>query len=109
MHESLGCFTLRRLGSHAVFVATGTGVAQSIFVPKTRRNSCWRVARQIHVDDVGPTIEKKIDALLMNRAQGPAAEVGARLQASLRSRGLRLPVLGSDDTTANRNTSGRSC
>jgi hypothetical protein len=29
MHESLGCFTLRRLGQPAVFVATGTGLVHS--------------------------------------------------------------------------------
>jgi hypothetical protein len=52
--------------------------------------------------DIGLTIEKKIDALLMNRAQGPAGAAGARLRASLQSRGLRLPVLGNDDATANR-------
>jgi LmbE family N-acetylglucosaminyl deacetylase len=62
-----------------------------------------RFQQQVNrIVDVGLTIEKKIDALLMNRAQGPAGEAGARLRASLRSRGLRLPVLGSDDTTANR-------
>lgn len=62
-----------------------------------------RFQQQVNrIVDVGPTIEKKINALLMNRAQGPAGEAGARLRASLRSRGLRLPVLGNDDTTANR-------
>jgi LmbE family N-acetylglucosaminyl deacetylase len=62
-----------------------------------------RFQQQVNrIVDVGLTIEKKIDALLMNRAQGPAGEAGARLRASLRSRGLRLPVLGNDDTTANR-------
>jgi LmbE family N-acetylglucosaminyl deacetylase len=62
-----------------------------------------RFQQQVNrIVDVGPTIEKKIDALLMNRAQGPAGEAGAQLRASLRSRGLRLPVLGNDDTTANR-------
>jgi LmbE family N-acetylglucosaminyl deacetylase len=62
-----------------------------------------RFQQQVNrIVDVGPIIEKKIDALLLNRAQGPAGEAGARLRASLRSRGLRLPVLGTDDTTANR-------
>jgi len=62
-----------------------------------------RFQQQVNrIVDVGPTIEKKIDALLMNRAQGPAGEAGARLRKSLASRGLRLPVLGNDDTTANR-------
>jgi len=62
-----------------------------------------RFQQQVNrVVDIGPTIEKKIDALLMNRAQGPAGEAGTRLRKSLASRGLRLPVLGNDDTTANR-------
>ena len=62
-----------------------------------------RFQQQVNrVVDIGPTIEKKIDALLMNRAQGPAGEAGARLRKGLASRGLRLPVLGNDDTTANR-------
>jgi hypothetical protein len=62
-----------------------------------------RFQQQVNrIVDVGPTIETKIDALLMNRAQGPAGEAGARLRASLASRGLRLPILGDNDTTANR-------
>ncbi len=62
-----------------------------------------RFQQQVNrIVDIGPTVDKKIDALLMNRAQGPAGEAGARLRKSLASRGLRLPVLGNDDTTANR-------
>jgi LmbE family N-acetylglucosaminyl deacetylase len=62
-----------------------------------------RFQQQVNrIVDVSSTIEKKIDALLMNRAQGPAGEAGARLRKSLASRGLRLPVLGNDDSTANR-------
>ena len=55
------------------------------------------------VVDIGSTIEKKVDANLANRAQGPAGESGARLRASLRARNLRLPLLGASDETANRN------
>jgi LmbE family N-acetylglucosaminyl deacetylase len=54
------------------------------------------------VVDIGPTLEKKVDVLLMNKAQGPAGEAGAKLRADLAARKLRLPLLGSDDTTANR-------
>jgi LmbE family N-acetylglucosaminyl deacetylase len=54
------------------------------------------------VVDIGPWIEKKVDALLLNQAQGPAGLAGASLRAQLAERGLRLPLLGSDDTTANR-------
>lgn len=54
------------------------------------------------VVDITGVIERKIDALLVNKAQGPAGNTGARLRASLAERKLRLPILGSDDTTANR-------
>ncbi|MCS6953246.1 MAG: PIG-L family deacetylase [Bryobacterales bacterium] len=52
--------------------------------------------------DISTTIEKKIDVNLVNRAQGPAGENGARLRARLAAQGLRLPLLGNDDHTANR-------
>ncbi len=62
-----------------------------------------RFQQQVNrIVDIGPTIESKIDALLKNRAQGPAGQAGARLRASLVSQSLRLPVLGNDDLTANR-------
>ncbi len=47
-------------------------------------------------------VEKKIDAMVANQAQGPAGNTGARLRASLAARKLRLPDLGNDDATANR-------
>jgi LmbE family N-acetylglucosaminyl deacetylase len=54
------------------------------------------------VVDISSTVEKKVDVLLMNKAQGPAGEAGAGLRASLAERRLRLPLLGDDDVTANR-------
>jgi len=54
------------------------------------------------VVDISAVLEKKIDVLLMNKAQGPAGEAGAKLRAELAARKLRLPLLGSDDRTANR-------
>ena len=54
------------------------------------------------VVDTSETTEQKISALMLNRAQGPAGNHGAELRASLAQRGLRLPVLGADDATANR-------
>jgi LmbE family N-acetylglucosaminyl deacetylase len=54
------------------------------------------------VVDVSTTVERKIDVLLENKAQGPAGEAGARLRKSLEGRGQRLPLLGNDDVTANR-------
>lgn len=54
------------------------------------------------VVDISSVIEKKVAVLLANKAQGPAGETGARLRASLAARKLRLPLLGDDDQTANR-------
>lgn len=53
--------------------------------------------------DISHVVEKKIDANLANVAQGPAGENGAQLRRSLAAQGKRLPLLGSDDRTANRN------
>ena len=55
------------------------------------------------VVDIGPYVEKKIDANLVNKAQGPAGETGARLRRELAARNQRLPLLGDDDRAASRN------
>jgi LmbE family N-acetylglucosaminyl deacetylase len=55
------------------------------------------------VVDIGPQVERKIDLNLENRAQGPAGENGQRLRARLDAQGKRLPLLGDDDVSANRN------
>jgi LmbE family N-acetylglucosaminyl deacetylase len=52
--------------------------------------------------DISSTFETKIDVNLANKAQGPAGENGAKLRAELAAKGLKLPVLGEDDATANR-------
>jgi LmbE family N-acetylglucosaminyl deacetylase len=54
------------------------------------------------VVDIGPQIERKISVNVLNGAQGPAGQSGAQLRRRLASQGLRLPLLGSDDETANR-------
>jgi hypothetical protein len=54
------------------------------------------------VVDIGPFMDKKVDVNRVNKAQGPAGEGGAHLRASLAARKLRLPILGDDDETANR-------
>lgn len=54
------------------------------------------------VVDITGTVEKKIDANIATAAQGPAGQAGAHLRASLAERKLKLPLLGNDDTTANR-------
>jgi hypothetical protein len=47
-------------------------------------------------------IDTKVAANLANRAQGPAGDTGARLRTRLAAEGKRLPMLGGDDATANR-------
>jgi LmbE family N-acetylglucosaminyl deacetylase len=54
------------------------------------------------VVDISSVIDRKVDANLVNKAQGPAGENGAQLRARLARQGKRLPLLGSDDNTANR-------
>jgi LmbE family N-acetylglucosaminyl deacetylase len=54
------------------------------------------------VVDIGPWVERKIDVNIENKAQGPAGENGQRLRARLAAEGRRLPLLGDDDRTANR-------
>jgi len=54
------------------------------------------------VVDTSASIEKKIDCLCANKAQGPAGDAGARWRTRLAAENLRLPLLGNDDRTANR-------
>lgn len=54
------------------------------------------------VVDIGSVIDSKVEVNLANRTQGPAGEEGSRLRARLAAQNLRLPILGSDDETANR-------
>jgi LmbE family N-acetylglucosaminyl deacetylase len=52
--------------------------------------------------DISSTIEKKIDCLCANKAQGPGGTNGAQLRARLAAQNLKIPFLGNDDLTANR-------
>ncbi len=53
------------------------------------------------VVDIGPYIEKKIDAIAACRSQG-GGNLGSELRASLAAQGKRLPLLGDDGRTADR-------
>lgn len=55
------------------------------------------------VVDISSTLEKKIDANLVNVAQGPAGVNGSKLRRALAEKGQKLAVLGGDDRTADRN------
>jgi LmbE family N-acetylglucosaminyl deacetylase len=55
------------------------------------------------VVDIAAWVDRKIDLNLENKAQGPAGEHGQRLRARLEAQGQRLPLLGPDDASANRN------
>lgn len=54
------------------------------------------------VVDIAPYMDKKVAANLANVTQGPAGNNGAALRKRLAARKLRLPILGNDDDTANR-------
>jgi LmbE family N-acetylglucosaminyl deacetylase len=54
------------------------------------------------VVDIGRYIDGKVRANLANVTQGPAGNHGAQLRAKLAAQGKRLPLLGNDDETANR-------
>ncbi len=55
------------------------------------------------VVDIASAMERKIDVNLENKAQGPAGENGARLRQRMEREGRTLPLLGANDTEANRN------
>jgi LmbE family N-acetylglucosaminyl deacetylase len=55
------------------------------------------------VVDISGQVDKKIDVNRANQAKGPGGHLGSRLRAKLAKRNLRLPLLGNDDKTADRN------
>ena len=54
------------------------------------------------VVDISAYMDKKTYANMANVTQGPAGDSGARLRKKLAAQGRRLPILGNDDDTANR-------
>jgi LmbE family N-acetylglucosaminyl deacetylase len=54
------------------------------------------------VVDIGPYIDQKVLVNMANVTQGPAGSQGARLRRTLAEKGRKLPLLGDDDETANR-------
>ena len=54
------------------------------------------------VVDISSTMDQKVLTNVANVTQGPAGHNGAALRARLAKQNLRLPMLGNDDDTANR-------
>ncbi len=55
------------------------------------------------VVDVSRQLDKMVDCNRANVAKGPAGHLGSRLRADLARQGKKLPLLGDDDVTADRN------
>ena len=73
--------------------------------PKTVQDKYYFARRPeiTRVVDISKQIEKKVEANRANVAKGPAGRLGSRLRAELAKRNQRLPLLGDDDITADRN------
>ncbi|MFH1567562.1 MAG: PIG-L family deacetylase [Gemmatimonadota bacterium] len=54
------------------------------------------------VTDIGSHLDQKIASMSANKSQGPAGAHGRRLKERLAREGKRLPALGEDDETADR-------
>ena len=52
--------------------------------------------------DISDFMDRKVHVNLANVTQGPSGNTGSRLRRRLASQGKRLPLLGNDDDTANR-------
>ncbi|HWE37619.1 MAG TPA: PIG-L family deacetylase [Isosphaeraceae bacterium] len=55
------------------------------------------------VVDTSSVVDRKVEANRANRAKGPGGRHGSQLRAELAKQGRRLPLLGDDDETAERN------
>jgi hypothetical protein len=55
------------------------------------------------VVDVGGAVDQKVEANRANQAKGLGGRHGSRLLADLAGKDQRLPLLGDDDVTADRN------
>ncbi|HEV2381023.1 MAG TPA: PIG-L family deacetylase [Terriglobia bacterium] len=73
--------------------------------PKTVQDKYYFARRPeiTRVVDISKQIDKKVEANRANQAKGPGGHLGSRLRAELAERHQRLPLLGEDDATADRN------
>jgi hypothetical protein len=53
--------------------------------------------------DISKQIDKKVEANRANVSKGPGGRSGSRVRAELAKHNQRLPLLGDDDITADRN------
>jgi LmbE family N-acetylglucosaminyl deacetylase len=73
--------------------------------PKTVQDKYYFARRPeiTRVVDISKQIDKRVDAIRANVAKGPGGHSGSRLRAELAAHNQRLPMLGDDDLTADRN------
>jgi LmbE family N-acetylglucosaminyl deacetylase len=73
--------------------------------PKTVQDKYYFARRPeiTRVVDISKQIDKKVDTNRANVAKGPAGHLGSRLRAEVAKRHQRLPLLGDDDISADRN------
>jgi len=73
--------------------------------PKTVQDKYYLARRPeiTRVVDISKQIDKRVDAIRANVAKGPGGHSGSRLRAELAAHNQRLPMLGDDDLTADRN------
>jgi LmbE family N-acetylglucosaminyl deacetylase len=73
--------------------------------PKTVQDKYYFARRPeiTRVVDISRQINKKIEVNRSNVAKGPGGHLGSRLRAELAAHNQRLPLLGDDDATADRN------
>ena len=73
--------------------------------PKTVQEKYYFARRPeiTRVVDVSRQIDRKVEANRANVAKGPGGHLGSRLRDELARRNQRLPLLGDDDATADRN------
>ena len=92
------CWMAGRVHDYPEQIAAG-------FAAKAVREKYYYARRPeiTRVVDITAMVDKKIDANLSNVAKGPGGHHGSKLRAELAKQGKKLPLLGDDDRTADRN------
>jgi LmbE family N-acetylglucosaminyl deacetylase len=92
------CWMAGRVHDYPEQIAAG-------FEPRAVKEKYYYARRPeiTRVVDISKYVDKKIDANLCNIAKGPGGHHGSKLRAELAKEGKKLPLLGDDDRTADRN------